>query len=414
MHYWLDGDQKEPRLCLWTHRQNSCGRKYVKKETGLDLSWDSTRKRTTRYRDLYFETSKWANSTGAGVPEKSSAQNLDEYLELVCPHYARMNSLFWNSPHKEPHGELGTEFGGVVTFNSRKTKYTVNSLSAGEDGGGSTAPVIPSESEQEDTLGDQPDEEYVESWLGSEGNPGEYDDLDYNNGQGDQAQDSQATMPFQGPAFTEFRTPHFRRSESDLTTTKSNTSSKRRHSADRSETLKGSSKSLVVNPRQGPVIDVDSHPPPHDGKLPMEVLQSYNVRTEGNMLFIFASLLFPCLFLSRQFSNNSLFFACSPVTLKLQKEKIEYEWRLEQDKLKLEHEKVNLERERVRVNQENHKLEQRRMFMETLVGKVSVEDASRFLALLESPLVITPAAASSEASTTPISGASMTAATTET
>ncbi|KAK3813862.1 MAG: hypothetical protein J3R72DRAFT_462015 [Linnemannia gamsii] len=240
---------------------------HINSTTGLKLTGDSTRKRMARYREKYISVSKWANSTGAGVPEGSSAQNLDEYLEELCPHYGRMNALFWNSPHKEPHGELSIEAGGLCTFSSRKTKYTMGILSVDDNEGGRAVSANVDESIWEEGHEDQVDQLYGEGGLGSkQGFESERGRLHnnnpyYYNGQDGQARGSQATVTFSGAAFTEFRRPPLERSESGLSASKSTSSSKRSHSGDRSESSQGGAKSSFANPRQEPVINMHSHQP---------------------------------------------------------------------------------------------------------------------------------------------------------
>jgi hypothetical protein len=183
---------------------------YIKTMTGLSLSLDATRRRMTRYKNLYKDCNIWASKTGAGMPEDSSAQSFQEYLEELCPYYSRLDTMFQNSPHIQPHCEMSMEMGVGMAFSSRSKKYAVGAASTGEVKGGNAAQIVLDKDGQQKPHEDQIDHEYGESGLRGElgiesEEAQQYNAVtDYNDGPRDQAQSSQATVNFQGP---ELRTP---------------------------------------------------------------------------------------------------------------------------------------------------------------------------------------------------------------
>lgn len=72
--------------------------------------------------------------------------------------------------------------------------------------------------------------EYEEDQEFGEGHEIEIEEeLEYSEARGEQVQDPQKTLPFQGGAFTKFRSPRPLQFESDFTNSRSNSSSKRQH-----------------------------------------------------------------------------------------------------------------------------------------------------------------------------------------
>ncbi|KAF9334951.1 hypothetical protein BG006_001186 [Podila minutissima] len=142
------------------------------------------------------------------------------------------------------------------------------------------------------------------------------EELEYREARGEQVQDSQQTLPFQGGAFTKFRSPRPLQSEFDFT------------------------RRATSNPRQQSVINLHNHRPPGkpDELVSPEVLM--NAKVEAN-------------------------FKLQETKLRVEQDHLKREQRLEQERLRHQQE---LEQERMKHDQE---LEQERLKLEQ--GKLQHE-----------------------------------------
>ncbi|GJJ75478.1 hypothetical protein EMPS_07836 [Entomortierella parvispora] len=120
------GPKQEGAQSAWTRAGKMLAEKGRSKEK---FTTKSVAAKFRRYRSAFFETARYALSTGAGLDEKDNFVTFEEKLEHRCHGYKRMHSLFGKSPHLNPPCEAGTS-AGKVSFASKG----VNILTLGSSG----------------------------------------------------------------------------------------------------------------------------------------------------------------------------------------------------------------------------------------------------------------------------------------